>query len=282
MNRLFFILLIFSMAFIWVSCEDVIVVKLDEGETLLVVEAAINNDPAQKPFVKLSTTAPYFKNALSNAVSNAMVIMEAYDTLGNFVEADTLKEELPGSGYYTAPALKGKTHFNYTLIVEAMSEKYMAKTNIREMPPIDSIVFEYREQSFMYAEGYYGKYFGPELPGKGDYYRLVLFRDGIQMNEPQHLAYVSDDMVDGNYINDLEINFEPFLKNETIRVEMRSITKDEFYFLSELGAQVSNMGIFQNPPSNVRTNMINQNHKGKPAVGYFGGYGLSTVTQVVQ
>lgn len=264
------------------ACEDVIDVKLDNGETLLVVDGYVNDDTTRNYTVTLSTTAPYFDGKATPRVSGAFVEITEWNSLGQQTAVDTLQEQVPGSGNYISAKLKGRTGNTYQLIVRALGQEYRAETEIRRIPEIDSLTFEYREKSIMSDAGYIGKYSGPELVGVGDYYRLVVYRNGEMLNKPFDLSYVSDEMVDGKYIGNLEINFEPFQKGDVIRAEMRTITRDQFYFFAELGAQVVNGGLFANPPANVRTNLKNTSPGGKPAVGYFGGYGMRAITRVAE
>lgn len=284
MNKMKNITILFALALVVVfsSCEDVIPVELDNGQTLLCVQGTITDDTSANYSVVLSTTAPYFGNTATPKVSGAFVEVKDYDTNGNLVSIDTLLEALPGSGEYFTSRTNGMLGHRYVLTVRAMNEEYTAETLIKRVPEIDSIVFEYKEKNAFMDAGYIAKYYGIEIPGVGDYYLFKIRRNQKLYTKPNELYFVSDEMVDGNYIADFDLSPERFSLGDTITFETRSITKDQYEFFLELSAQVNNQGIFANPPANVRTNIKNVNPAGKPAVGYFGGQGLRTKTRVIE
>ncbi|MOA65423.1 hypothetical protein D3C78_1918030 [compost metagenome] len=58
---------------------------------------------------------------------------------------------------------------------------------------------------------------------------------------------------------------------------------DAYHFYDELRTQISNGGIFANPPANVRTNVKNVNSSSaKKAVGYFGASLVSSISTTVR
>jgi len=71
------------------------------------------------------------------------------------------------------------------------------------------------------------------------------------------------------------MNNKPFQVGDRIKIEVCSITEDNYYFYNEMVTQINNGGLFANPPANVRTNVMNRNPgSAKKAVGYFGGMGV--------
>ncbi len=256
------------------SCEDVIDVALDEGETLLVVDGWVTDQPG--PYtIRLTTTAPYFSNQSTPRVSEASVRIT--DSEGF---SEVLQENEPG--IYQTSQLRGKIGNTYTLHIAVEGEEYEAQTSIRRVPLIDSLGFEYEEESpFIEEEGYYVSYFGPEPAGKGDFYRFKVYQNNQMLADPGDLIFVDDELVDGNYIHDFMLNDEAFQEGDTIRVENWSITEDAYYFYLELLPQIENFGLFANPPANVRTNVVNKNPEGLKAVGWFGGAGVSAKEAII-
>ncbi len=250
------------------SCEDVIDVKLEEGETQLAVDGWITDQPG--PYtIRLTTTAPYFNNTTTPRVKGATVTLT--DSEGN---SEILKESEPGM--YVTSQLQGKIGNSYTLSIRYEGEEYTAQTQIKRVPPIDSLGVKYRKGGGFTEEGYYVTYNGPELPGTGDYYRFKVFRNDTLLNKPENLSFTDDRFVDGNYIEDIQRNFDPFKSGDEIRVETWSITEDAYLFYNELRQQIQNGGLFANPPANVRTNIINKNSNERKAVGWFGGAAISS------
>lgn len=266
MKSLRFLPLLLVLGF--VSCDDPIELDLPEGQPLLVVDGWIDNQPAPDT-IKLSTTVGYFTNGPLPTVTGAQVSITGSDNT-----LDLLTEVAPGR--YVTNTLQGKIGRAYTLSIKHGGEEYRAVSEIKRVPPIDSLKAVFREKSTFYDEGYYVHYFGPELPGKGDFYRFKLYRNDTLLNKPQDLIFVDDKLVDGNYIGDIELHEEPFKSGDRVRVETLSITEDAYYFFTEAVSQMFNGGLFARPVVNIRTNVHNVNPASpRKAVGYFGASAVS-------
>lgn len=66
----------------------------------------------------------------------------------------------------------------------------------------------------------------------------------------------SDDLSDGSYLR-IEFDELNLQKGDVGSVEINSLSADYFLLLEEMGDQIDNLGIFANPPANVRTNVKN-------------------------
>jgi hypothetical protein len=262
-------ILLFAATF-FMSCEDQIDVKLDEGKTLLVVDGWITDQPGPQT-ITLSTTGPYFNNAQTPRVSNALVTIA--DNEGH---SEVLKEKEPGK-YVTSSSFMGKVGNTYFLNIRVDGDEYTAETQIRRPAVIDSLSQKFREKTTNWEEGYYVLYNGPEHPGVGDSFRFKLYRNDTLQNKPENLVVAEDKFVDGNYIKEVELHNKPFRKGDHIRVENWSITEDAYRYYVEMRAQINNGGMFASPPANIRTNIVTLNAgKARKAVGFFGGAAVST------
>jgi hypothetical protein len=257
------------------GCEDVVDVKLDQGQPQLVVDGFVSDQPG--PYViTLSKTAPYFENAKMPRVMGAVV--KITDNEGN---AETLTEAEPGK--YVTNTLQGKIGNQYVLEIQAEGEEYRAETSIKRVPEIDSLKQNFKTKSTFWDEGYYVLYYGPEYPGPGDYYRFKIYKNDTLINQPLDLVVRSDEFVEGNYITGPEMNNKPFRVGDRIKIEVCAITEDNYNFYNEMFAQINNGGMFANPPANVRTNVMNRNpSSAKKAVGYFGGWGVRSKEITIQ
>lgn len=268
MKNIFILFSLIAMFFI-TGCEDVVDVKVDEGTPALVVDGWITTN--EEPYtVKLSKTGGYFNNTQTPRVQGAVVVIN--DNEGN---SDTLIEKTPGE-YVTKTFKQAKVGNTYTLNLTVEGERYVASSEVKRVPEIDSLKFEYEDDTEDEEDGYYLYYYGPEPAGQGDYYRFRLTKNDTLLNDPEDVWNVtSDEWVDGNYIGDLRIYGDKLVKGDKVKVEMLSITKDAYYFFTELAIQVNNGGMFSNPPANVRTNIKNLNPESKKRViGYFGASGI--------
>jgi hypothetical protein len=264
------------------SCEDVIDITLEQGPTLLVVDGRITDEPGVSHVIRLTTTAPYFNNSATPAVSAAQVVVETYDSLGTLINIDTLQESTSNPGDYLTQSTVGLLGHRYVLKVQALGENYTSESTIMRIPPIDSITYEFREAVGPFDAGYFIAYNGPEPAGVGDNYLFIIYRNGVRYDAPNEIYFASDELVDGNYIGNLDITPEPMSLGDTITCESYTTSLDQYRFLLELSTQVNNGGIFASPPANVRTNIRNVNPQGPKAVGYFSANAIQRKTVVIQ
>lgn len=264
------------------ACEDVIDVELEQGSTLVVVDGMITSELKPQK-VRLTTTAPYFENQATPSISNAFVEIKEYDESGILLQIDTLQEDANVKGdYYCQKITKGVIGRRYDLTVRALGETYTASSTMQRIPPIDSVTFKYETYSIPEFTGYHAYYHGPEIPGLGDNYLFRIYRNGKLYDNPNQIYFASDELVDGNYIGNVDITPEVFELGDTIKVESYTTSRDQYYFLVEMSKQVNNGGIFANPPANIRTNIYNVNPSGKKAVGYFSANAMNSMTGIVK
>lgn len=254
------------------SCEDVIEINLPQGKTLLAVDGGITtlNRPDT---VRLTLTAPYFENKPATAVIEASLTIS--DNEGN---KETLRQVSNGNYIIN---MRGKVGNTYTLTIKYKGEEYEAVTQVKRISTIDSLAVRFEKPSEAQKEGYYVYLFVPEPAGEGDYYRFRVYKNDTLSNRPEDLSISYDKLVDGNRIDNLQINFKPYQKNDRIKVEIIAITEDHFQFYTEMRAQINNGGLNALPPANVRTNIFNKNPKGTQAVGYFGGMSISAASVII-
>ncbi|WP_266368653.1 DUF4249 domain-containing protein [Tellurirhabdus rosea] len=270
-NNVYLLLLsLFSLT----ACTDVVDVDLEKSEPLLAVDGQITDQPG--PYtVRLSTTASYFSNTTTPAVTNATVVIRDSEGV-----SETLKQTTPG--VYVTSQLRGKVGHKYTLTVKADGQEYTAETEIRRVFPLDSIAAEFRKESLGQEEGYYLKIYGQEIAGKGDSYRWKVYRNDSLLSKPADLIFFDDLYIDGNYLNGIALGNGPFKKGDKIRVENLSLTDDAYQYIVEIfNNTAATGGLFSNPPANVRTNIRNVAPNGKKAVGWFNGSAVRRVEKTI-
>lgn len=258
------------------SCLDVIDVEGPVAPALLAVDGQIT-DQAAPATVRLTRTQQYFTKDAAPAVTGAVLTLT--DDLGR---QETLAETSPGR-YVGNGTVPGRIGGHYVLTIAADGETYRAETDIRRTPPIDSLRLEYKEEQLGFDAGFYPLYYGPELPGVGDYYRFKVYKNGKMFNDPFDLIVRSDELVDGRYIGAIELTDEPLVRGDKIKVELNSVPRDYFFFLNEMFGQINNVGLFATSPANVRTNVVNtQAGSARTAVGYFAGFTVRADSVVVR
>ena len=132
-------ILITGLCFLFFSCEKDIDFKLKDAESLIVVDAQIEN--GQVPTVALSKSLDYF-GAISPQILASSFVHNAEVTMSNGTVTHTFKEyTVPlGNGYFIyyygidsanlATAFAGEFGKQYDLTIKAKGKTYTAKTTI--------------------------------------------------------------------------------------------------------------------------------------------------------
>ncbi len=272
------------------SCEDVVQLEGVKSESLLVVEAMITNQAGEQ-VVKLSKSQNYFDNATPTNVLNANV--QVQDDLGTIY---TFKDVKNNGNYVWTPANStqrmGVVGRKYTLKVLSEGENYQAVTELKRVPKIDSVLYQFGEVDQNQqvktdiTEGYEPQFYARDFRGVGDCYLIKSYKNGKILGDLGNflLAYDASfnkgDGADGfRFISPIRrsIAYELFQENDIVKVELFSITEDHYNFWSKAQDQIRNGGLFATPPSYITTNVFNVNKSStKKAAGWFATVGLST------
>lgn len=286
------IILFLTAAFLS-SCEDVIDLNTETGPVQLVVDGWLTNDPGEQ-VIKLTLSSAYFDNSTPKPALNAEVVVT--DNLGTtYTFLDTEK-----NGTYTWKPTGNDTlgHIgrNYTLNVKYSGEEFKSYNEIRRVPPIDSMV--YSEESFPFEpdkgpkDGYTAEFYARDFVGDGDCYWIKSFRGrkrykntGVNISIAYDAAFNAGSSADGLiFIQPVRSSItieELFIAQDTVGVELHSITKEAFYFLSQVRTEAGNGGIFGTPPTNIIGNIVNKNANGPKALGYFGASAISRAETII-
>lgn len=259
------------------NCETVIDADLDTGPVQLSVDGTLTDQPGPQ-IIRLTQTAAYFSNATAPVASGATVTVT--DSSGRtyvFADADN-------DGYYTwKPGTKdtlGRVGQTYRLAIAYRGDTYVATSRMNRVPAVDSIIFRKEKVNPLSStEGYQAEFFARDFRGATDYYRVRYSRNGIIANKPRDIVTLKDASFPGSSNTDGLVFIRPFRQsinpdslyalNDSVKVELQSLTPESFEFWQQFSQQVSNGGLFATPPSNVPTNIINTNAAGRKATGFF-------------
>lgn len=282
----YIMLFLIALAGIISSCEDVIDVELKEEELNLTgVEATITTQ--EEPTVFLYKTLKVSQDEDYPAISGAVVVMADNASPSNRV---TLVEDAQKKGLYTVPqgtSFKGVAGREYTLTIQTPEDTLVAKDQLSAVEPIDSIqVFPSMRGDKLFL-GIFS--YGQEPAGKGNYYKWDIYVNDTLQHESNRMAIANDDLVDGNYINKLEL-FTDFhdpnkpeereLKlNDRVYVKQTSISRFAYYFYFQMINQGNSGGLFSVPPANIKSNFTSTS--GKPVLGLFVARDVSVSNTVV-
>ncbi len=294
-------LLIFACAVVFVACEDKINPSLEKVNPILVVDAWINNLAGEQTIV-LTLTQPYLENVLPTGVSGASVtITDNQGRIFSFKEND----KAPGN-YNWKPAGNetfGKIGNSYTLTIVYKGETFKSISRMGRVPAIDSITFKTEKETGGTKLVTRGEFWATDPLGVGDAYWIKAFKNGVLLNKPAEINFAYDagfspgGQTDGvvfitpirRGINSRDEdtsagatgNLSPFSDNDSINVQIHSITYESFNYFNQLTLQTDRPGgfseLFSRPLSNVSTNITNANPTGSKAVGFFNVAAVSSL-----
>jgi len=275
MKTLTYITILF-LGLLMASCEDVIQVKLDKGPPMLTVDAFVN-DLRQAQTIRLTYTDGYFSQKPNQGVAGASVKITDLSNGQVFLFNDN------GNGDYILPINPGDTigrvGHRYRLEVLHQGLTYSAETRMNRTTGIDSIKVEEKDSTtFSPVGGYKCSFLGIDPPGDTtDYYWVKSYKNGtfwgkggqINLSENAGGGEGTDGLFFTPPVAEGVTPFdESYRKNDWCRIEIHSISRTTFDFLTQVQAQTTNSGLFATTPENVKSNIVSPTDKVK-VVGWF-------------
>ncbi|MES2763392.1 MAG: DUF4249 domain-containing protein [Bacteroidota bacterium] len=259
------------------SCEDVIQVKLDQGNPLLTVDAFVNDMRSQQK-VRLTYTDDYFSQKKNEPVQGATVNLRDLTAGVDYIFTDN------NDGNYvynlaTADTL-GRVGHEYELTVTHDGNIFKSNSRLNRTAQIDSLIVEYVEAgSFGGEAGYRFSFLGTDPVGDtSDFYWVKSFRNGVFFNKGGNINICENAAfgagADGLiFITPVAEGITPggerFQKNDVCRAEIHSINLETYNFLTQVATQTTNSGLFATSPENVKTNIKNTTSDKVKVVGWF-------------
>ena len=259
------------------SCENVIQVKLDEGEPIITIDAFINDMRTQQK-VRLTNTNGYFSQEANQAITGATVQLRDLTTGTDYLFTDNAD----GNYVYDINTLDtiSRVGHMYELKVTHNGNVFTSTSRLNRTATVDSIASKFNEAGgFGGKEGYKFAFLGFDIPGDTiDYYWIKSYRNGVffgrggDINVCVDAAYGAG--ADGfPFITPIAEGITPFdevyKKFDVCRVEIHSINLETYNFLLQVQQQTTNSGLFATNPENVRTNITNTSNTKTKVVGWF-------------
>jgi hypothetical protein len=293
-----FILVLFAQTFS--SCEDVVDIETDELTPQVVVDAWLTNQSVPQT-INLTLSQPYFDNRLPEGLTGATIRVTRDDN-----QVFEFKEIEEGNYVWTPENDEtiGEVGSQYSLSIELDGNTYVAFSEMNDVPPIDSITQEFREDEFGSPDGIYAQFFARDLIGEGNTYWIKTYKNGVFLNKPLEINLAYDagfsagSAVDGlifippireaiNRVPDEDTDdnsdVAPWAVDDEIKVEIHSISLEAFNFMGTAQRQMINglNGIFSEPVINTPGNIINTTGSEK-ILGVFNVAAVSEMTRVIQ
>ncbi len=284
----------------FMHCTDPIDVELDSAESLLAVDAWLDNLP-QEQTIYLTWSQPYFDATTSAPVTDAIVeVTNSGGTAFAFTEVE--------AGVYRwspRPEVSslGEEGMNFQLSIDLGGRLYTSQSTLQGSPAIDEIRQEFRDDEIGREDGIWTEFFARDLPGLGNTYWIKTFKNGAFLNKPDEIniaydaAFDAGAQIDGlifippirEFINpipdpddDADLDPAPWSPGDNIRVEIHSLNKEVFFFMETLRDQIlnGNNGIFATPLVNTRGNVISQS--GETVLGVFNVASISSLEATIE
>lgn len=265
-----FIVLVLVMSVAFFSCTERIEIELDDSYTMLVVDGAITTDTMAHT-VMLSTSSSYYYNQPAPRVTGAQV------SITDGTQTFNLKEDSAGV-YRTDPTVFGVGGQTYTLNIKLAdpiggNTDYTAASTLYPISPLDSVNLLFHPDWSDYGIWEVKCYV--QEPPTIDFYRFLILKNHVMLSDTLNEWFITDDkFINGSYTNGATVAYlqqsstqEGLIQGDTITVEVNSIGKDYFNFLSEAQAELRGSNpLFSGPPANVKGNINNG------AIGFFSAY----------
>ena len=276
----FKIITFFVLTLVVTSCEKVVKVDVPEAETLLVIDAWVNNKSATQT-IRLTTTAPVFDGSHTPPANGASVAIRDLTNgkIFSFIENS-------GTGNYTYTPTATDTlciaNHHYELSVIYKNNLYTASTLVGRAAKIDTVAFnKINNPGSTVIKGYLPWLFGRDIPKEHNYYWIKSYQNGVFYNQSAVINMCEDAgggpttdsmcFVPPNAYYNVVPYDVPLQLNDVYTVEIYAINKESFEYLMQLKTQLSNSqaGLFAATPQNLRTNIIPSTATTPRALGWF-------------
>jgi hypothetical protein len=278
--KYFSISIFFFWSLIFVSCEEVITLDLENTKSSIVIESIITDN--DQPFkVKISHSQDFYNSGDYETIDNAAVVLTdnagLYDTLVNI-----------GNGIYAGNSVKGINGNTYKLEVLYDGINYQATNTLPIKTELDSLNYEWVE--YPHTNGYLVNMHFTDEPDVKNYYRVkVLVSNNEVKDDKVGLEYLlyDDKLFDGKNTKLPALRGSRLLKAyDTVTIELYSLSPETYNYYKTLSNIIavnrSALGLGQtmiegsSAPANPITNFDNG------ALGYFGAYSVSRKTIVLK
>ncbi len=261
----------FVLVLFFSSCDDVVKLDLETGETRIVVDAEIiwkKGTSGSEQVIKVSKTAPYYNDKTPKVSGAKVKVTNSKGDVFTFNET--------GPGLYVCTNFVPVINMDYVLSVEAEGQTFTAAEKLISVSPIDRI-----EQKRV-----------PDVAGDDLYEISFYFKDPADQVNFYLTDYKSDvfrlpsyTLLDDELFNGNEIYprfSDPDLKpGKSLSVINRGISKN-FYNYMSLILEIYGGSPFSIPPGNIRGNIVNTTNANNFAFGYFRLCEADTFSYTVQ
>jgi Domain of unknown function (DUF4249) len=256
----------------FLGCQKVVSIDLNEANPQLVIEGVVTDQPG--PYqVFLSKTGSYYDPTTQlPTVSGALVILS--DDVG---QTDTLQEI--SSGTYQSSTVKGIPGTTYSLSVSINGKTYAAASSMPQKVFIDSL-YSLPRKNFDGDTGYDIYITFQDPPEPGNYYRINARSSSnvsIDSIDGRRYRVYSDKLTNGHEMTERIRAGQDIVAGDTITVELLSIDEATYdYFNTLQDILTSDRSPTSLSPANPNSNISNG------SLGYFSAYTIDSNSIVLK
>jgi len=264
------IVILFFSFIMFLSCEEVVNIPLEESEPRLVVDASIEwfkGTSGNIQNIRLSRTSGFYEENTEGVTDAEIKIFTEDGIEFNF---DHVQD-----GIYMNNEFQPELNKSYQLEIMVDEQVYSAKEIMVPVVPID-----YIEQ--LNSGGFAGdeieiKAFYTDPIATEDYYLFEFIDDDVS------LEIYEDEFSNGNQIFGYYSN-EDIEPGDEIDIQIQGISQSYYEFLFILRSQVGSNGggPFETMPATVKGNIINQTNPENYPFGYFRLSEVDSTTYIVE
>jgi hypothetical protein len=272
MNNISFVIIAF-LSLILVSCQEPIVVDLEQDLNRIVFDGSLEYKPnlPDSAFQKIKMTfnIDFYSTERPAQLTDASVIVRS---------SDGLQEETfvysPADSAYITNQLPLRPNVGYTTTIVWGGDTYVVSDSIIIGGSIDTLYQQEQKETIFNKGGIVSVIDYTDPAETRNYYQLVLLKNGKNtlLSQPanQFRLLQNDDFFNGSTLRGLIVNndvvFEP---GDTSRVEVQSLSQRmyEYYFTAYV---INRPGGNNPPPAPLRSNVVNVTNPSKPPLGYLG------------
>jgi len=264
MRKIFNISLLFSLVLLF-ACTERIDLELENGDTKLVVEAFLTDQPDGR-IVHITKTAAYYASGQTPAVEGAVVSLVSEDDQWSLTEVAPGEYSLPDN-FSAIAGVKYRLNIQLKDPIGGYTD-YTAVTKVPQPISVDSVKLEYDPDAF--KGSYKFMWYMQDSPDSNNYL-IKAYRNGKPLTDSLSTwSAFEDRFFNGKYTNGLVVMwlFErqgiKINKGDTLRVETGAITKGFTEYVGFMQQQLAPQNpLFSPPPANVKGNISHG------ALGYF-------------
>ena len=295
-----YLLALTALAFLtFTACEDEVTLESRFENPELVVEAWLN-DESEPQTILLSESQDYYDNRLPTPVEDAQVIV--CETVDAMPTNNCFVFEHQDSGRYVwtpvAEETLGEPGMSFGLGIQRGERQYASLTTMARTAVIDSLSFQFEEETIGIDEGLYAQIYARDQPGIGDAYLIRSTINDTLLLRPDELNVAFDATFSPGTATDgiafiFPIRFSinktddnggprPLEVGETVAVDITGLSQEAYLFLRIVNEQINNgqSGLFDLPVANSPGNVFDVESE-EPILGFFNVGAVARVVRTV-